>query len=57
MTSSRVMISFSPALFCTVQMSGSSISQQGGLIQFNGLYARSSEWIDTEPSALISSSR
>ena len=49
--------SFSPCLFSTIQSLPSSISQQGGLIQFNGLYARSSEWTDTEPSDFTSSRR
>ena len=34
-----------------------STNMHGGLIQFNGLYARSSAWIETEPSALIMISR
>ena len=34
-----------------------SVNLQGGLIQFSGLYARSSAWIDTDPSALIRISR
>ena len=34
-----------------------SVIRQGGLIQFSGLYARSSAWIDTEPSALTRISR
>ena len=34
-----------------------SSSRHGGLIQFSGLYARSSAWIETEPSAFTISSR
>ena len=34
-----------------------SVNRQGGLIQFSGLYARSSAWIETEPSALTRISR
>ena len=33
------------------------VTVHGGLIQFSGLYARSSAWIDTEPSALTRMSR
>ena len=34
-----------------------SVTVHGGLIQFSGLYARSSAWMDTEPSALTRISR
>ena len=34
-----------------------SVNVHGGLIQFSGLYARSSAWMDTEPSDLIMISR
>ena len=34
-----------------------SVIRQGGLIQFSGLYARSSAWIETDPSALTRMSR
>lgn len=50
-----MMISFSPALFTTVQIpavsSVPSLRVQGGDIQLRGLYALSSAWIDTLPSA------
>ena len=36
---------------------GRSVSVQGGLIQLSGLYARSSAWIETDPSALTRMSR
>ncbi len=57
-----VMMSCSPALFTTVQVPTPSAStfarvEHGGLIQFNGLYARSSACTDTEPSALVRISR
>jgi hypothetical protein len=55
------MISLSPALLVTSQTvcssSSTSCSVHGGLIQFKGLYARSSACTDTDPSALISSKR
>ena len=50
-----MMISFSPALFTTVQTPASSpvpsFRVHGGDIQLSGLYARSSAWIETLPSA------
>ena len=55
--SSSVIRSSSPALLTTRQTPGASSIRHGGLIQFNGLYARSSAWIDTDPSALTMSSR
>ena len=55
--SSRVIRSSSPALLTTRHTPGASSSRQGGLIQFSGLYARSSAWIDTDPSAFTISSR
>jgi hypothetical protein len=51
------MTSCSPALFVTVQTPSASTVLHGGLIHISGLYARSSAWIDTLPSALTSSSR
>ncbi len=55
-TSSIVMISFSPALLITVQTPASSpvpsFRVHGGDIQLSGLYARSSAWMETLPSAL-----
>ena len=56
-TSSSVIRSSSPALLTTRQTPGASSMRQGGLIQFSGLYARSSACTDTEPSALTISSR
>lgn len=66
---SIVIRSCSPALFSTTQTVGApdsevssppspsvSVSQHGGLIQFSGLYARSSACTLTEPSALMSKS-
>ncbi len=51
-----MMINFSPALFTTVQTpsvsSAPTFSVQGGDIQLRGLYALSSAWIETLPSAL-----
>ena len=57
-----VITSCSPALLVTVQSRRRRRrrprrSVHGGLIQFSGLYARSSAWTDTEPSALTRSSR
>jgi hypothetical protein len=47
----------SPALLTTRHTPGASSSRHGGLIQFRGLYARSSAWIDTDPSAFTMMSR
>ena len=55
--SSRVIRSSSPALLTTRQTPGASSMRHGGLIQLSGLYARSSAWIDTDPSALTINSR
>ena len=55
--SSSVIRSSSPALLTTRHTPGASSIRHGGLIQFSGLYARSSAWIDTEPSALTMSRR
>ena len=52
-----VITNCSPALLVTVHTPSPSLSVHGGLIQFSGLYARSSAWTDTDPSALSRSSR
>ncbi len=52
-----VRTSFSPVLpWVTVQVAPSSLSLHGGFIQLSGLKARSSAWMLTLPSALMSTS-
>jgi hypothetical protein len=52
-----VIRSSSPDLLTTRQTPGDSSIRHGGLIQLSGLYARSSAWIETDPSAFTMSSR
>jgi hypothetical protein len=60
-TSSIVIRSVSPSRPATVHTltpsSSASVNVHGGLIQFSGLYARSSLWMDTDPSALTTMRR
>jgi hypothetical protein len=56
-SSSIVIVSVSPLVLVTTQRSGSSTRVFGATIQFSGLYAPPSLWIEMQPSALMSSRR
>ena len=55
--SSIAIVSVSPLRFVTIHVPGSSRITLGATIQFNGLYAPPSLWIEMHPSVLIRSSR